>query len=304
MPVSKRFYDYRAVFLLVSALMSGHFDADAQQSRGGVARSGMEQGEAVVAVRSDISLAIRGTGGTTKINLAALGEAVRSKIPDLKACYTDVIEKSPIVVGKLQIVIDFSGKAKHPELKFPNGQNVAPALESCIQKTLGKASLNPKNRPAAAVIILDFTNTRARGQRMLNTKKRQGEEQTLVGVKTNSAGLLESKWSTSDGKVAFIVTAETSVPKEQIASVQGVLKNYVGRFLDCRRRCSKGETSPAGDATLDLRVRRSGEASMKIRSITIAHKRAPKCLERTFRKIEFERPTAPVRLTVIVRFAD
>jgi hypothetical protein len=116
--------------------------------------------------------------------------------------------------------------------------------------------------------------------------------------------MLESKWSTSDGKVAFIVTAETSVSKEQVAGVQRVLKNYVGRFLDCRRRSCKGGTSPAGDATIDLRVRRSGEASIKIRSITIAHKRAPKCLERTFRKIKFERSSAPFRLTVIVRFAE
>ncbi len=304
MPVLKRFNQCRAIFFLSCGLTFAPVNADAQRSSGGVARSGMEQGEAVVAVRSDISLAIKGTGGTTKSNLAALGEAVRSKIPALKSCYKDVIEKSPIVVGKLQVVIDFSGKTKRPKLEFPYRQKVAPALESCIQKTLGKASLNPQNRPAAAVIILDFSNTRARGQRILDTKKKQGEDQTLIGVKTNDAGMLESKWSTSDGKVAFIVTAETSISKEQVAGVQGVLKNYVGRFLDCRRRSCKGGTSPAGDATIDLRVRRDGKASMKIRSITIAHQRAPKCLESTFRKIKFEKQSAPFRLTVIVRFAE
>lgn len=304
MLVFNRFNHLRIVLFLLGAFMSAPIHIDAQQKATGVARSGMEQGEAVVAVRSDISLAIRGTGGTTKINLAALGEAVRSKIPALKTCYKDVIEKTPIVVGKLQVVIDFPLKAKQLKLEFPNRESVAPALQACINKTLGKASLAPQNRPAAAVIVLDFSNTRARGQRMLETKKKQGQEQTLVDVKINSAGMLESKWTASDGKVAFIVTAETSVPKEQVAGVQGVLKTHVGKFLDCRRRSSKGGTSPAGDATIDLRVRRDGEASMKIRSITIAHKRAPTCLERTFRKIAFERPPAPFRATVIVRFAD
>jgi hypothetical protein len=208
------------------------------------------------------------------------------------------------VVGKLQIVIDFSGKSERPKLDFPGKKDAPPALKSCIQKTLGSASLNRKNRPAAAVIVLDFSNTRARGQRILETKKRRGEEQTRIDVKTNDAGMLESNWSTSDGKIAFTVTAETSVSSEKVASIQGVLKNHVGRFLDCRRRCSKGGTSPAGNATLDVRIRRNGQASMKIRSITIAHKRAPKCLERLFRKMKFESPSTPFRATLIVRFAD
>lgn len=302
--VSKRFNDCRAVFFLVSAITLVPFGSNAQESIGGVARSGMKHGEAVVAVRSDISLAIKGTGGTTKANLAALGEAVRSKIPALKACYSDVVEKSPIVVGKLQIVIDFSNKAKRPKLDYPDRQDASPALKSCIEKTLGKTSLNPRNRPAAAVIVLDFSNTRARGQRILETNQRRGEEQALVDVKTNDAGMLESKWSSSDGRVAFTIIAKTSVSSEQVVGVQRVLRNHVGRFLDCRRRSSKGGTSPAGDATLDLHVRRSGEASMKVRSITIAHKRAPNCLERAFRKIKFDRPSAPFRVTVIVRFAD
>ncbi|MBN1652209.1 MAG: hypothetical protein JXA30_00375 [Deltaproteobacteria bacterium] len=274
----------------------------AQKGGTGVARSGMEQGEATVAVRSDISLAIRGTGGTTKSNLNALGEAIRSRISSLKSCYGELIEKSPIVVGKLQLILDFSDEAKHPKLDFSDAKEVVPALQACIRKSLGKATLKPENRPAAAVITLDFSNTRARGQQMLESRAMQSEKQRIIDVKENDAGMLESEWSSIDGKLSFVVTADTSVSKQTVADVQGVLRSHVGRFLDCRRRSSKGGVSPAGEAVLDVRIQSGGDASMRIRSISIAHQRASICIEGVFRKLKFNKSPKPFRVTITIRF--
>jgi hypothetical protein len=274
----------------------------AQNNSAGVSQSRMEQGEAVVSVRSDISVAIKGTGGTTKQNVAALGDAVRAQIASLKACYVKVVAKTPFVVGSLQLVIDFSEKEKHPKFEFPGQQEIAPPLEACIRKTLGTMTLGTNNRPAVAVVTLDFSNTRAQGQEILETKRKQSEAQDIINVKTNDAGQLESDWAATDGNIAFVVTSQTSVSKEIVAGILRVLRENVGRFLDCRRRCSKGEISPAGEAKIELRLERSGESSMHIDSITISHQRAPNCIEGIFKKIKFDTAPSPVRVTVRVRF--
>jgi hypothetical protein len=294
---------YRTILAIGYLLLLIPIRVAAQNHSAGVANSGMEQGEAVVRVRSNINVAIRGTGGTTRQNVAALSDAVRAQIGPLKTCYGKVVSKTPIVAGSVQVVIDFSETAKHPRLDFPGQQEIAPPLETCIQIALDAVTLSPNNRPAAAVVTLDLNNSRAQGQEILESKRKASEAREIFDVKTNDAGQLESAWTAPDEKIAFVVTtSEASDSKELVAGVLRVLREHVGRLLDCRRRAAKGEKSPAGEAVIDLRIQRGGESSMRIDSITISNQRAPTCIESTFKKMKFRPAPSSFRVTVRVRF--
>ncbi len=287
-----------AVCLLALAVTAARAQKPEARS-GGVARSGMEHGQAKISVRSDVRLAIRGIKGTPSRSVDALAEAVRGRMPPLQACYGRLVAKRPTIAGKLRVLVDFAAKRSKPSLALP--EDADSELNKCVRGVLGKMTLPAGHRPAAAIVHLDFSNTRARGQEKLDTRKTD-----LDGIEVTAAqdGTWETSWKSDGGEVTFVVTAESSMPRDAVAGVQRALKNGIGAFLDCRRMAGKRGMPKTGPTVAQLRLRRHGDPVVKIRSSKLKNERAVRCIERALRRQQFDATPRPSQTTVEIRFGE
>src|SRR5690606_12725738 len=72
-------------------------------AQGGVANSGMEQGEARITSRSDVRLSMESLPGTSGAAVTALGQRVGAKMAQIRRCYEQRVEEDPTVVGTLRL---------------------------------------------------------------------------------------------------------------------------------------------------------------------------------------------------------
>jgi hypothetical protein len=260
--------------------------------------AGMAQGEASINVRSDVKLGIKGTAGTTSERLMKLGEAATEQMPEIRACYRKQVAKSPEVIGALRVLVSLEEKAVKVDVTTQEG--ASKDMTQCVAKVLEKANWKSVGRPATAVLSLEFDNTRARGQALMNERV---AETARVEVRATPDGKQEANWSTEGNQVTFTVRAEAGAAREGIELAMRAFQAGYAGFLDCRRHCEKGGTSPEGDITAQLVVDRQGKSNVKIQGITINAERAPRCAERAFNKVDFEKPASVVRAEVVVHFA-
>jgi hypothetical protein len=168
-----------------------------------------------------------------------------------------------------------------------------------VEKVLKRAPYKGVGRPAAAIVTLDFQNTRAEGQKQMMERRVVADD---IAVKERAGGGYEASWATPDGRVAFRVEADASGSREAVAhTLMGFRKSFAG-FLDCRRRCDKDGLSPAGQTDVDLRLARGGKASAKVKNTTVPHKRATPCIERALNRLTFEGAPPGQKVSVAITF--
>jgi hypothetical protein len=262
-----------------------------------VAESGMGQGQASINVRSDVKMEIKGTAGTSTANLEQLTEAVVDQMPNLRACYREVIATRPTTVGGLAVRVTLAAGKAPAKLEFKEIDGPEPELTTCVRKVLEKAPLSKLPRPAAAIATLALSNSRAKGQEVMQERRAIAEK---IDPVAQGDGTFAASWITTDRDVSFSVRSKS---KEAVEAVTGGLRDRFAGFLDCRRRARKGDLSPGGDIEASLRLARGGEASAKVGKSTVAHERAPICVERTLGKLTFEGAPAGQRVDVTVTFA-
>lgn len=259
----------------------------------------MGQGEAAIAVRSDVKLSVKGTGGTPSDRLARLGQAVSDQMGDIRACYRKLVASAPEVTGTLRLRIGLE-KDKKPALEVLDQSEGAEPLIKCVTQVLGAAKYADVGRPAAAFLSLAFENSRARGQTQMQERAAQIAQ---VQVQMDASGAREAAWATDGNEVRFTVQAGTDAPPRTVELVlQGLKRGYAG-FLDCRRRCEQGGVSPEGDIPTELSLDAAGHAKVSFGAITVHHARAPGCAEHAFKRVAFDKPGAPLRAHVDVHFA-
>lgn len=283
----------RSVLIFGLVLLST--SANAQETSVG----GMGQGEASINVRSDVKLGIKGTAGTTSERLAKLGEAVGGAMSEIRACYRKQVAASPEVIGGLRVTLALPEKGKPQVDVTSQDAEGGKALVACVTKALQKASFDNVGRPAAALLTLDFDNSRARGQAMMNERTAQTSQVEVQTV----AGQQQAVWSTDGNAVTFTVRSDAASARENVELVmRGFREGYAG-FLDCRRHCEKGGLSPEGDIEAAVQIDRQGKSKVTLGKISVAHERAPRCAERAFRQVQFDKPKSVARATVTVHFA-
>ncbi len=265
----------------------------------GVAKSGLEQGEASINVRSDVKLGIKGTGGTTSERLAKLGAAVGDLMGDIRGCYRKQVATTPEVIGALRVTVSLREGAK-PQVEVAEQGGASHVLAKCVGQVLGKASYAGVGRPAAAVLSLQFDNSRARGQTMMNAKV---AESSQVAVQAAADGGQQAVWSTDGSEITFTVRVPADAGREGLEALVRAFRSGYAGFLDCRRHCEKGGLSAAGDIEASLQIDRQGKATIKLGKISVASPRAPKCAEQSFKKVSFEKPASTVHAEVTVHFA-
>jgi hypothetical protein len=259
----------------------------------------MGQGQAAINVRSDVKLDVKGTGGTPGERLQKLGQAVADQMPEIRACYRKQTANAPEIAGglRLKLMLEENGK---PKVEITNTDVGANELIKCVSKVLQNAPYKDVGRPAAALLKLEFDNSRAKGQVEMNAKQ---AEKSQVAVQDRGDGAKQASWSTEGDEVRFTVTAEPGAPAGTVELVmRGFHSGYAG-FLDCRRKCEKGGVSPEGDIEAQLTLDKNGKPKVMMGKITVTHERAPVCGAKAFSRTKFEKPPAPIKAQILVHFA-
>jgi hypothetical protein len=259
----------------------------------------MGQGEANIAIQSDVKLSVKGTGGTPSDRLTKLGQAVSDEMGEIRACYRVMVATAPEVTGSVRLRLGLA-EVKPPEVEWMERSAASDEMVACVSKVLTHAKYPAVGRPAAAFLTLAFDNSRAQGEVAMKEKSAQIAQ---VQVSTNlSGGNPQASWSTDGDEVRFTAKAPDGDPAAVQLFIQGFKRGYAA-FLDCRRRCEQGGTSPEGDIDAHLTLDTHGKLKVAFGNITVAHKRAPVCTDKAFKRIVFEKPPAPLEADVRVHFA-
>jgi hypothetical protein len=259
----------------------------------------MGQGEASIAVRSDVKLSIKGTGGTPSERLAKLGQAVSDQMGDIRGCYRKLVASSPEVMGTLRLRLGLDNDKK-PVVAVLDRSSASEQLIACVEKVLTSAKYTDVGRPAAAFVSLSFENSRAKGQAQM---EEGAAKMAQADVQTQADGSREAEWSTDGQEVRFSVRVDADAPAGSVQTLMAGFKSGYAAFLDCRRKCEQGGVSPEGDIAANLTLATSGKVAIKLGAITVKHQRAPGCSERAFKRVIFDKPPAPVKAQVNIHFA-
>lgn len=259
----------------------------------------MGQGEAAISVRSDVTLSVKGTGGTSSERLAKLGQAVSDEMGEIRSCYRKLVSTAPEVMGKLRIKLRIED-AKKPEIEVLDQTAGSQPLLTCVTQVLSRAKYADVGRPAAAFLAMTFDNSRARGQAEMI---QEAAKLARVDVRDTLSGQREARWSTDGDEVSFRVRADPSEPEDAVGVVMNWVRRHYASFLDCRRRCEQGGASPEGDIEIHLSIDARGRAKPSYGEVSVAHSRARSCTERLLKRNRFDRPSAPLHARLDVHFA-
>ena len=260
--------------------------------------SPMGQGQANIAVRADIKLSIKGTRATPPDRVQQLTDAVSAQMAAMRTCYFDLVNKRPTTVGAIamRITLDPGGEPAQIETKETGGTD--PDLTGCVKKAVAKAAFAKVTRPAAAVVTLEFDNTRAKGQGVMESRAAVADQ---VAVTDKAGGGFEATWKSLDGKVSFLVSSAKS--KEAVEVVLRTLRDDYAGFADCRRRSEKDGKSPAGEIAVQLQLQRGGKANTKVGTSSVAHERAVPCVERVFKRISYQGAPAAQKVDLLMTWS-
>ncbi|MCC7537571.1 MAG: hypothetical protein IT379_15215 [Deltaproteobacteria bacterium] len=272
---------------------SGRIDA-------GVAQSGMGQGTASVTTRSDVRMAIESAGTTGSERLEAIGAAVARKMGDVRACYSALTARRPEAVGSLRF-----------RIALPSGRGAATYettadrlgdadTAACVMRAVRGASLQQVQRPAMAVIALEFSHSGARSA--IAASERRAEVERSTQVETLAGGRVRASGQTAEGEVRFVVTGSPGVRSESVAALARSIQAGIGAFLDCRRRAGRRGRSPAGEVTLTMSTPASGSARGTALAATVADPEAGRCLTTAVGRVRLEDAARGVEAELVVTY--
>jgi hypothetical protein len=258
--------------------------------------SAMGQGQANINVRSDVTLGIKGLRATTSERLAKLTEVVSDQLPAMRTCYREVVAKRPTTVGSIEIrmTLDPGDDKIGLELKEIGGSDAG--LSGCVKHVFEKAPMRKLERPAAALVSLQFENTRAKGEQEMAGRRQAAEH---VEVRERAGGGFETSWASTDGRVGFEVGGGS---RDAVESALRTVRTSFAALADCRRHSEKGGLSPEGQLVVKLELARGGKSSAKVESSTVASPRATQCVEHTLRGLKADGAAAGQRIDLRVIF--
>lgn len=269
-------------------------NARAQSSPGGVAESGMAQGQASITTRSDVTIALESVPGTSGARIAVLGRGVSARIAEVRRCYAQTIAERPSVHGRLRLRLDVPATGANTSTVVEDGVGDAPLL-GCVRRVLSGVDLEASLRPASALVVLDFDNTAARGAAEVAAQQAQAE---AVAV-SRSSGRPEA--SGEGNGVRFTVRASPETSDEVVADAVRVLRSQIAGLLDCRRRAGRRGRNPAGTLSFEMVLRQGATPTVTAGPSTVADPLAPRCVVQSVARAH-RRPTLEGRVDVEVRF--
>jgi hypothetical protein len=265
----------------------------------GVAGSGMGQGAASITTRSDVTLAIDSDRGTSAAKLQAIGQAVGRKMGDIRACYAQATAADPTITGQLRLRVALDAGRAVPAFEVQADTLSDEGLRQCVMRVVRSVDLAGVERPAAALVSLDFANTAARGTQAVQ----QARAEQTAAVAVDGAGRASAAGGTGEREVGYAVSADgDGTAPEVVAAVHRALGDGLAGLLDCRRRAGR-RSSPAGAITVTAEVSSSLRRATA-ESSTVADAAAARCVERALEALVLPPGARSGRVRIVVTFRD
>lgn len=284
------------VCIAASSLLFLHGVGSAQEV-GGVAESGMSQGQAQIATRANVTMSLSTAEGTTNARLQAVTPQISEKLSVVRRCYSTVTERRPTVTGALDVrfVAPPTGARVNVDIE---GDHVNDAeLVRCVTRAFQGIRVSAANRPVGLVVHLTFNNTAAAGVEATAVHRAQQSAVEIVG----SGAEATVRGQLPTGELSF--TAQGPTDPAELRALGTVVLDHIAGLLDCRRRAGRRGASPAGEIRMTFSVRGSRLVDPTIVASSVSDRNAGMCAARALgalnTSIALHTPTA----SLVVQFA-
>jgi hypothetical protein len=268
-----------AAFLCAIALAP----AAAAQGHGGVGQSGMDQGEARIATRSDVRLSMESLPGTSGAQVSALGTRVGGRMARIRGCYEQTVAEDPTVTGTLRLRLLLEEGGEDPVVEVDRDGVGSDGLVQCVARELGAIDTARLRRPTRAVVQLEFASSAAEGAERTARRAREARQ---VQITIDADGNATASGGTPDGHVRFALTGEGRESAPAVVAAHRALRRALPGLMDCRRRAGRRGHSPEGEVAVILRLREGRPTQSRVGRSTVASDRARGCVRRVLRRIE------------------
>ncbi len=273
----------------VLSVTLGFVGAASAQGTGGVASSGMGQGEASISTRSDVRIGIESGPGTSGQRLADMARAVSSALGTIRECYGRLAAEDPTIVGEMQLTVSLPRGRGRVQLEMGRDTVDNRDLARCVRRAVERADYGAVSRPASVRVKLELGNSAAAGAEEV---ARRREEGSRVELTRDADGNLQASGGVPSNEVRFTLTAPAETGAEVLAAMQRAIRANVAGLLDCRRRAGRREMNPEGRIDFRLTVPRRGRARLRNVSSTVQDSRAPACVSRVLSRTRFDAAAA------------
>lgn len=272
----------------------------AAQGHGGVASSGMGQGEARISSRSDVRLSMESMPGTSGAAVSALGTRVGAQMATIRGCYEATVAENPTITGTLRMRVLLEGRGR-PNVEVDRDGVGNPGLVRCVTTALGRIDSNGLQRPTRAVVQLEMANSAARGA---ERAQQVAQQASRVPVTVDGDGNPSSTGGTPDGHVRFTVTGRGRDAAGAVVAGHRALLTALPGLMDCRRRSGRRGRSPAGELAVTMQVRDGRTPQSRVTRSTVPNERARTCVSRALSAIEERSTGGSGHVQVSIRFAE
>ncbi len=255
-------------------------------AQGGVAGSGMGQGEARITSRSDVRLSMESMPGTSGAAVTLLGQRVGARMPQVRGCYEQRVEEDPTVTGTLRLRWQLEARGA-PRVEVDRDAVNDAAVLRCITRVLAGVDTAQMTRPTRAIVQLVLGNTAARGAEQAAERAQEAQQVTLSA---DADGNPTSTGGTPDGRVRFTVTGRGRDSAQTVAAAHRALLTSLPGLMDCRRRAGRRGRSPGGDLSATMQVRTGQPPTGRVTRSTVPNERTRGCVDQVMSRIE-HRPT-------------
>lgn len=261
----------------------------------------MGQGAASITTRSDVRLALESDRGTNNERLQAIGRAVGLKMAEVRACYTRAAAADPTVTGELRLRVALDGARGRPTVEITTDLLANDALQSCVLGALRVVNLHAVERPAAAIVSLEFANSAARGTQAVHDSR----ERQVAAVGTNAQGQAQAQGTTGEREISYAVTAVgAATTAAEVGAVQRAITDGLAGLLDCRRRAGRRGASPAGVVTVTAEIGGHNLRNAAAASSTVGDANSGRCVERALEQMPLPPGNHSGQVRIVVTFRD
>lgn len=268
-----------ALALLVGSLALS--PVAAAQGHGGVNQSGMDQGEARIATRSDVRLSMESMPGTTGAQVSALGTRVAQRMAQIRECYEERVADDPTITGTLRLQFRL-GERGQPNVAIDRDGVNDRGLVDCVSRRLARVDVARLRRPTHALVQLEFANTAARGAEQTAQRAQEAQQ---VEITIDANGNATATGGTPDGRIRFVLTGDGRESAPAVASAHRALRGALPGLMDCRRRAGRRQ-SPEGELAVVIQVREGRPPQSRVTQSTVADERARACVSRVLHRID------------------
>lgn len=274
--------DLMRTLSIAAAALAALLFAPSAHAQGGVGSSGMGQGQARIAARSDVRLSMESLPGTGGATISALGARVGARMTALRECYEDTVSERPTVQGTLRMRFELARRGR-PNVTVDNHDVEDRGLIQCVTRQLQQVDCASIRRPAGAIVQLVLSNTAADG---VAESARRSEQRREVQVTVDGDGNASASGGVPRRGVRFTVTGEGRESAPAVVAAHRVLTTAMPGLTDCRRRAARRRQDPTGELSVTMRVRSGRPTASRVTRSTVEEDRTRGCVNRVLRRVQ------------------